>query len=93
MAPGPTVMAPQAQVRRFTQGRRDAPSTAIGTVAGGVEGFRQSHREAEGARRVALIGVRAQPTLIGASDPGLSIAALLGGDVARVRCPGGQRAG
>jgi DNA-binding PucR family transcriptional regulator len=26
-------MAPQAQVRRFTQGRRDAPSTAIGTVA------------------------------------------------------------
>ncbi|WP_353358442.1 hypothetical protein [Mycobacterium sp.] len=58
-----------------------------------MEGFRQSHREAEGARRVALIGARPQPTLIGGGDPGLSIAALLAGDLARHRCPGDQRAG
>jgi DNA-binding PucR family transcriptional regulator len=74
--------AAEADVRRFAAGKRDAPNVAIGTMRNGVEGFRQSHREAERARCVALIGARAQPTLIGASDPGLSVAALLGGDVA-----------
>ncbi len=28
----------------------------IGTMTAGLEGFRQSHREAEAARRVALVG-------------------------------------
>lgn len=75
----------EAHVRRFAAGKRDAPNVAIGTMRHGVEGFRQSHREAEGARRVALIGERAEPTLICASDPGLSVAALLGGDVTDTR--------
>jgi DNA-binding PucR family transcriptional regulator len=69
------------EVRRFAVGRPDAPSIAIGTMAAGVDGFRQSHREAAGARRVALIAQRPEPTVIGAGEPGLSIAALLGGDV------------
>ena len=45
----------------------------------------RSHREAEGARRRALIVERAEPALICASDPGLSVAALLGGDVTATR--------
>jgi DNA-binding PucR family transcriptional regulator len=75
----------EACVREFARGRQDAPSIAIGTMAAGLEGFRQSHREAEGARRVALIGARPEPTLIGADDRGLPLAALLGGDIADTR--------
>jgi DNA-binding PucR family transcriptional regulator len=73
-----------AKVRQFTLSRPDSPSVAIGTVAGGIEGFRQSHREAESARRVALVGKR-EPTVIAAADPGVSIAALLNRDVADTR--------
>jgi len=77
--------AAEAEVRRFTAGKRDAPDIAIGTMRSGVAGFRQSHREAERARRVALIAEGAEPTLICASDPGLSVAALLGADVTDTR--------
>jgi DNA-binding PucR family transcriptional regulator len=73
-----------AKVRQFTLSRPDSPSVAIGTLAGGIEGFRQSHREAENARRVALVGKR-EPTVIAAADPGVSIAALLNRDVADTR--------
>jgi hypothetical protein len=82
-ADGEAADAP-AKVRQFVLSRPDCPSVAIGTVAGGIDGFRQSHREAESARRVALVSKR-KPTVIAASDPGLSIAALLGSDVADTR--------
>src|SRR3984957_5260183 len=42
-----------ANVRKFTLARPDSPSVAIGTMAGGVDGFRRSHREAKTARSVA----------------------------------------
>ena len=74
-----------AKVRQFTLTRPNSPSVAIGTVASGVEGFRQSHREAASVRGVAMIGKLREPTVIAAADPGLSIAALLGGDVADTR--------
>jgi DNA-binding PucR family transcriptional regulator len=74
-----------AAVRRFALARPDAPSVAIGTMAGGVEGFRQSHREAETARGVSVTAKRPEPTVISASDPGLSVVARLGGDVAETR--------
>jgi DNA-binding PucR family transcriptional regulator len=73
-----------AKVRQFALTRPEAPNLAIGTLSSGVEGFRQSHREAESARRVALVGKR-DPVVIAASDPGLSIASLLSGDVADTR--------
>jgi DNA-binding PucR family transcriptional regulator len=73
-----------AKVREFTLTRPDSPSVAIGTVAGGVEGFRQSHREAESAHRVAVVAKR-EPAVVAVTDPGLSIAALLSGDVADTR--------
>jgi DNA-binding PucR family transcriptional regulator len=74
-----------AAVRQFALARQDAPSVAIGTMADGVLGFRQSHREAETARSVSVIAKRPEPTVISASDPGLSVVARLGCDVAETR--------
>jgi hypothetical protein len=64
-------------VRQFATERPNSPSLAIGTVLPGVEGFRRSHRKAEAARRVAIAGGHRAPTVISATDPGLSAAALL----------------
>jgi DNA-binding PucR family transcriptional regulator len=74
-----------SKVRRFAETQPDSPSVAIGTMAGGVEGFRHSHREASDARGVALVSERRGPTVIAASDPGLSVVARLGVDVASTR--------
>ena len=77
-----------AKVRRFALARPDSPSVAIGTMAGGVEGFRRSHREAEEVRGVAIVSERlnsSTPTVIAATDPGLSVVARLGGDVVGTR--------
>jgi DNA-binding PucR family transcriptional regulator len=73
------------KVRRFALTRPDSPSVAIGTLAGGIEGFRRSHREAAKARGVAIVKERRGPTVIAASDPGVSVVARLGGDVADTR--------
>lgn len=81
---GAEVAEVPAKVRQFTLMRPDSPSLAIGTVAAGVEGFRQSHREAESAHRVAMVA-RREPTVIAATDPGVSVAALLSGDTADTR--------
>jgi hypothetical protein len=77
-----------SKVRRFVPSRPDCPSVAIGTMAAGIEGFRRSHREAEEARGVAIVRGRpksSKPTVIAADDPGLSVVARLGGDVAGTR--------
>ena len=73
------------KVRRFAQTRPNSPNVAIGTMAGGVDGFRRSHREAETARSVAVIAKRPEPTVISATDPGLSVVARLGADVVGTR--------
>ena len=72
-------------VRRFAQSRPDSPSVAIGTLAGCIDGFRRSHREAEEARGVSIVREWRGPTVIAATDPGLSVVARLGGDVAGIR--------
>jgi PucR C-terminal helix-turn-helix domain/GGDEF-like domain len=77
-----------AKVRGFALGRPDSPSLAIGSMAGGIEGFRRSHREAEEVRGVAIVSERlnsSTPTVIAATDPGLSVVARLGGDVVGTR--------
>ncbi|MCW2513839.1 MAG: hypothetical protein JWR11_2881 [Mycobacterium sp.] len=72
-------------VRQFAGKRADPPRVAIGTVACGVDGFRQSYREAQAARAVAVAGGANAAKVIAASDPGLSAAALLGGDLGAAR--------
>jgi hypothetical protein len=72
-------------VRQFARKRSDTPSVAIGTVGSGVDGFRRAHREAEAAHGVAVAGGLPEPTVVAASDPGLSAAALLGGNMIEAR--------
>ncbi|MEB4211806.1 PucR family transcriptional regulator [Mycobacterium sp. 94-17] len=72
-------------LRRFAQTRPDSPSVAIGTTSGGVDGFRRSHREAAQARGVAIVSEGSAPSVTAANDPGLSVVARLGGDVAGIR--------
>jgi hypothetical protein len=61
--------APDAvsSVRQFALKRPDSPSVTIGTMATGAEGFRGSHREAEGARGVAIAGGLHEPAVIAAA--------------------------
>jgi DNA-binding PucR family transcriptional regulator len=74
-----------SKVRRFASKGPDAPNVAIGSVAAGVEGFRSSHREAESARAVAVVRAAPEPSVIAATDPGVSIAALVSGDIDAAR--------
>jgi DNA-binding PucR family transcriptional regulator len=57
------------------------PCIAAGNPLPGVEGFRRSHRQAQDARNVAIAAGASARRVTLASDPGLSVAALLGGDV------------
>nr|WP_062987996.1 helix-turn-helix domain-containing protein [Nocardia anaemiae] len=76
---------PVGAVRRFARDRTEAPCFAIGTPGAGIEGFRRSHRHAQAARAVALARGADDPMVFSATDPGLSAAALLGGDMAEAR--------
>lgn len=72
-------------LRRFLSQRTDAPTVAIGSPAPGVAGFRSSHREAQAGRSVADARGDRKPTVTAATDPGFSVAALLGGDLGLAR--------
>ncbi|MFI7666791.1 PucR family transcriptional regulator [Nocardia sp. NPDC049526] len=72
-------------VRGFACDRADVPCFAIGTPDAGVEGFRRSHRHAQAARAVALVRGTDHPTVFSATDPGLSAAALMCGDITEAR--------
>ncbi|MGW6334916.1 PucR family transcriptional regulator [Nocardia rhamnosiphila] len=72
-------------IRNFVASRRDAPDIAIGTLAAGVDGFRRSHRSAQRACSVALAHRPPTSGVVAADDPGLTTAALLGGNVDEAR--------
>ncbi|UMB70095.1 PucR family transcriptional regulator [Mycobacterium paraterrae] len=74
---GSCVQRARAFARMFEQ----APWVAVGDPVHGVEGFRLSHLQAQDARAVALTVGHAVPRFVAASDPGLSMAALLGGNI------------
>ncbi|MED5814055.1 helix-turn-helix domain-containing protein [Mycolicibacterium sp. 050232] len=59
----------------------DAPYLAVGNTLSGVEGFRESHRQAADARSVALAAGEVAHRFTAASDSGVSVAALLGNDI------------
>ena len=79
--------APEAieKVRRFAITQADAPSVAIGSMAAGVDGFRRSNHRALAVRAVAAASDPRKPSVIAADDPGVSAAALLGGDIDQAR--------
>lgn len=57
------------------------PCVAVGDPLPDVDGFRRSHRQAQDARTVAIASGSSKRRVIAASDPGLSVAALVGRDV------------
>jgi DNA-binding PucR family transcriptional regulator len=58
---------------------------AVGIPLAGVAGFRQSHRQALAARDVATASDVGGHSFIAAGDPGVGLAALLGGNVESAR--------
>lgn len=70
-----------ARVRAFAETAKDAPSIALGNPLPGIDGFRRSHRQAQDGRTVAIASGAASRRVTAASDPGLSVAALLGDNV------------
>jgi hypothetical protein len=59
----------------------DVPCIAAGNPLPGVDGFRRSHQQAQDARIVAIAAGATTRRVTLASDPGLSVAALLGNDL------------
>ncbi|MFL0278293.1 PucR family transcriptional regulator [Mycobacterium sp. SMC-19] len=78
--PLPSADAPDVveQIRAYAQAASDEPWVAIGDPMPGVQGFRRSHQQALAAHGLAVASGSARVSAAG--DPGLSAAALLGGD-------------
>jgi DNA-binding PucR family transcriptional regulator len=73
-----------ARVRACAEAAADAPNAphvAVGDPLPGVEGFRRSHQQALDIRVVAMAAGSNARRVNAFSDPGLSVAALLGGNV------------
>ena len=71
-----------ARIRTFADSHPDAPRVALGTPLPGVDGFRRSHRQAHGARGVAIA---AGLDVTAAGDPGLAAVALLAQNLAEAQ--------
>ena len=74
-----------ADIRQFVANHNDPPSLALGSPLPGVEGFRRSHRQAQRARDVVIASGADPASVIAASDPGFSAAALLSEDLDEAR--------
>ena len=74
-----------ARICAFAEARADAPRIAVGNPLPGVEGFRRSHQQAQDARTVAIASGSNAHRATAFDDPGLSTAALLGGNVGAAR--------
>jgi hypothetical protein len=59
----------------------NGPCIAAGNPLPGIDGFRRSHQQAQDARNVAITAGATARRVTLASDPGLSVAALLGSDL------------
>ena len=74
-----------ADIRQFVAEHNDPPLLALGSPLPGVEGFRRSHRQAQRARDVVIASGADPASVIAASDPGFSAAALLSDDLDEAR--------
>ncbi|MBV8995077.1 MAG: helix-turn-helix domain-containing protein, partial [Pseudonocardiales bacterium] len=79
--------APEAieKARQFAATRADSPNVGIGTMCAGIGGFLRSHWRAVAVHSVAVARGQHEHSVIAATDPGLSVAALVAGDVHQVR--------
>lgn len=69
------------RIHAFAATHPDAPWIAVGKPLEGIKGFHRSHLQAQDARTVALALGPNAPRVVAASDPGLSMAALLGANI------------
>lgn len=70
-----------AHIRALAKEIPEAPFVAVGNPFPGVEGFRRTHRQAQDACTVAIASDPILRQVTAASDPGLMVATLLGGNV------------
>jgi len=75
---------PVAEIRRLATSDIGAIRVAVGTIESGVTGFRDSHRRAHDAHRVAVAD-RANRIVVAASEPEVRVAALMVDDLTRTR--------
>jgi DNA-binding PucR family transcriptional regulator len=75
---------PIAVIRRLIPTDHRAIRVAVGTIESGVAGFRESHRRAQDARKVAVAGPTSR-NVVAATDPEVRVAALMVDDLARTR--------
>jgi DNA-binding PucR family transcriptional regulator len=78
----PGTADPIAVIRRLADD--GAICVAVGMIDSGVVGFRESHRRAQDAAKVAVAG-RTARTVVAATDPEVRVAALMVDDLARTR--------
>jgi DNA-binding PucR family transcriptional regulator len=85
--PVPADAAPNAVARicAFAEARTDAPRIAVGNPLPDVEGFRRSHQQAQVARTIGIASGSNARRATAFDDPGLSTAALLGGNMGAAR--------
>lgn len=75
----------QRIVARIQAAELNGVRVSLGGTASGVEGFRDSHRQAVDARRVLLNGGASARRVIGYRQPGVATAALLAHDIEHAR--------
>ena len=80
----PGTADPIAEIRRLAHSDDGEIRVAVGTPESGIAGFRDSHRRAHQARKVAVAG-RTARSVVAATDPEVRVAALMVDDLARTR--------
>ena len=75
---------PMAEIRRLAHSDDGVVRVAVGTINSGVTGFRDSHRQAHSARKVATAS-RTARGVVAATDPEVRVAALMVDDLDRTR--------
>ena len=80
----PGTADPIAEIRRLAHSDDGEIRVAVGTAESGIAGFRDSHRRAHEARKVAVAG-RTAHSVVAATDPEVRVAALMVDDLARTR--------
>jgi len=75
---------PIAAIRRLANTDDGLIRVAVGTIDSGLAGFRDSHRQAQCARRVATAG-RTARGVVAATEPEVRVAALMVDDLDRTR--------
>jgi DNA-binding PucR family transcriptional regulator len=75
---------PIAEIRRIADSSDRTVRVAVGTIDSGVAGFRDSHRRALDARKVAVAG-RTSRRVVAGTEPEVRVAALMVDDLVRTR--------